>query len=86
MTKIVVMGAGIGGVSLAYEIKAELGPEDEVLVISDSPEFQFMPSNPWVAVEWRKREQVVVDLEPHFKRKNIGFSSVGVKKVHPDEN
>lgn len=86
MTKVVIMGAGIGGVSLAYEIRAELGPEDEVLVISDSPEFQFMPSNPWVAVEWRKREQVVVDLEPHFKRKNIGFSSVGVKKVHPQEN
>lgn len=86
MTKVVIMGAGIGGVSLAYEIRAELGTEDEVLVISNSPEFQFMPSNPWVAVEWRRREQVVVDLEPRFKRKNIGFSSVGVKKVHPEVN
>lgn len=86
MTKVVIMGAGIGGVSLAYEIKEELGPNDEVLVISDSPEFQFVPSNPWVAVEWRKRKDVVIELAPYLKKKNIGFSSVGVAKVMPEEN
>jgi sulfide:quinone oxidoreductase len=86
MAKVVIMGAGIGGVSLAYEIKAELGKEHEVLVISDSPEFQFVPSNPWVAVDWRKRKEVVVELEPHFKRKGIGFSAVGVQRLHPAEN
>jgi sulfide:quinone oxidoreductase len=86
MAKVVVMGAGIGGVSLAYEIRAELGKEHEVLVISDSPEFQFVPSNPWVAVDWRKRKEVVVELEPHFKRKGISFSSAGVTTVLPQEN
>ncbi len=86
MAKVVIMGAGIGGVSLAYEIRAELDREHEVQVISDSPEFQFVPSNPWVAVDWRQRKDVVVELEPHFRKKGIGFSATGVKRVHPEEN
>jgi sulfide:quinone oxidoreductase len=80
------MGAGIGGVSLAYELKAEVGKDHDVMVISDSPEFQFVPSNPWVAVEWRKRSEVVIELEPHLAKKKIGFSSAGVKRVHPQDN
>jgi sulfide:quinone oxidoreductase len=86
MAKIVVMGAGVGGTSLAYELRAELDKSHEIMVISDSPEFQFTPSNPWVAVNWRQREDVVIELEPCFKRKNISFSSAGVKKLDPLNN
>ena len=86
MATIVVMGAGIGGVSLAYELKAEVGKDHDVMVISDSPEFQFVPSNPWVAVDWRKRSEVVIELEPHLAKKQIGFSSAGVRRVHPQDN
>ena len=86
MAKIVIMGAGIGGVSLAYELREALSTDNDILVVSDSPEFQFVPSNPWVAVDWRKRQDVVIEIEPCLKRKNIGFSAVGVKKVHPPQN
>ena len=86
MAKIVIMGAGVGGTALAYELREELGKDHEILVISDSPTFQFVPSNPWVAVDWRKREDITIDLEPCFKRKNIAFSAVGVEKVDPDHN
>ena len=30
-----------------------------------------MPSNPWVAVKWRTREAVQVDLAPVFERRGI---------------
>lgn len=86
MAKIVIMGAGIGGVSLAYELREALSADNDILVVSDSPEFQFVPSNPWVAVDWRKRKDVVIEIEPCLTRKNIGFSSLGVKKVHPQQN
>ncbi len=86
MAKIVVMGAGIGGTSMAYELKEALGKGHQVKVISDSPEFQFVPSNPWLAVSWRRPKDLVVDLAPCFKRKNIEFSAVGVKRLHPDSN
>jgi sulfide:quinone oxidoreductase len=86
MAHIVIVGAGIGGVPMAYEAKALGRPEDRVTVISDTKTFHFVPSNPWVAVNWRDREDIVVALEPAFKQKGIEFSDVGVGRVEPDQN
>ena len=58
----------------------------QVTVVSDLPNFQFTPSNPWLAVNWRKPEELKVPLAPVFKKKNIGFTDVGAKRVHPAEN
>ena len=62
MARIVVMGAGIGGISQAYELKKEFGNAHAITLIGDSDRFEFTPSNPWVAVGWRKPNQVVVEL------------------------
>lgn len=35
MASIVVLGAGIGGMSVAYELRALLGPEHHVTVVGD---------------------------------------------------
>ena len=56
MAHIVILGAGIGGMPMAYEMKALARAGDTVTVISDAPKFHFVPSNPWVAVDWRKRK------------------------------
>ena len=86
MAHIVIIGAGIGGLPMAYEMRAAARPEDRVTVISNNKNFHFVPSNPWVAVNWRKREQIEIDLAPVLKRKNIDFIPVGAKRVHPDKN
>ncbi len=86
MARIVIMGAGIGGIPTAYEMREKARPEDEIIVISDSPTFHFVPSNPWVAVNWRKPDDIKVDLEPCFSKKKIKFNSSGVRRVHPSEN
>ena len=62
MATIAVMGAGIGGISQAYELRRELGKEHRIVLIGDSDRFEFTPSNPWVAVGWRKENDIVVDL------------------------
>ena len=46
MATIIVMGAGIGGISQAYELQKELGRQHRVIVVSDSDRFEFTPSNP----------------------------------------
>jgi len=74
MAHIVILGAGIGGMPMAYEMKALARPEDKVTVISESPRFQFVPSNPWVAVDWRKRSDIEIDIEPALARKGIGIT------------
>ena len=85
MPKIVVLGAGLGGTIAAYEIKAAVAGKAEVMSISDSDSYSFIPSNPWVAVRWRTPEEIRVDLPPVFAKKNIGFTSVGAKRVHAAE-
>ena len=86
MAKIVVMGAGIGGISQIYELRKELGKEHELVLVGDSDYFEFTPSNPWVAVGWRKGQQIKVDLRDLMKKYGIEFNGGGVKRLHADEN
>ena len=83
--RIIVLGAGLGGTIAAYEIRAAVKDKAEVLTISDTDTYSFVPSNPWVAVRWREPEAIQIHLPPIFAKKGIGFSSVGAKRIHPDE-
>ncbi len=86
MTEIVVLGAGIGGIAAAYELREKLPRKTaSVTVISDSEWFQFVPSNPWVALKWRKPEQIKVHLPEILKRMRIGFNASGASRVVPAE-
>ena len=86
LPRIVVLGGGLGGTIAAYELADKLRGRAQVMLVSDSPSFTFVPSNPWVAVHWRDPEAIHVDLDKALKRKGIGFSSTGAKRLHPDEN
>ena len=86
MSHIVIIGAGTGGVPAAYEIKALLGKEHEVTLINASPRFQFVPSNPWVAVGWREPEEVSVELAPFLEKKGIKFVAQAVTRIAADQN
>lgn len=86
MKRIVVLGGGLGGTIAVYGIAAKLRGRADVMLLSDAPDFSFVPSNPWVAVHWRKPEEIKVELAPVMQRKGIDFSSVGAKRLHPDEN
>ncbi|MEN6586105.1 MAG: FAD/NAD(P)-binding oxidoreductase [Sulfuricella sp.] len=86
MAHIVIMGAGIGGMPMAYEMREQLRSSDKLTVIGNGDSFQFTPSNPWVAVNWRTREDIQFPVAPYFERKNIGFISSPAKRVHPEKN
>jgi NADPH-dependent 2,4-dienoyl-CoA reductase/sulfur reductase-like enzyme len=86
MPRVVVLGAGIGGVPMAFELRERLGRKAEIDVVSESEWFQFVPSNPWVAVGRRKPEDVKVHLPPVFAKLGIGFHSCGARQVRPDRN
>jgi sulfide:quinone oxidoreductase len=86
MAHIVVLGGGIGGVSCAYELKQALRSEDRITLVSNKPFFQFTPSNPWVAVKWRSKSDITVDLATVLPKHGIAFSAAGASKVHPQDN
>ena len=86
MADIVVTGAGLGGTLAAYELVPILGPGDRLCVIGQGATYHFVPSNPWVAVGWRKRADVEVDLAGVMARKRITYVPQGAKRIHPAEN
>ena len=86
MARIVVLGAGIGGMSAAYELRGTLGQGPEITVIGEGDRFSFTPSNPWVAVGWRKPSDVEMPVACYLAKKNIAFEGVGAERVEPDHN
>jgi sulfide:quinone oxidoreductase len=86
MAHIVILGAGVGGMTMAYEMRESARAEDKVTVVSNFSYFQFTPSNPWVAVNWRTRDDITLEVGPRLRKKNIDFIPVGAARVHPEKN
>ncbi len=86
MSDIVIIGAGLGGMSAAYEIRAALGGAHRVTVVGDGAQFSFTPSNPWVGIGWRKPAEVQIDAASALARRDIGFIDSPASAVHPSEN
>ncbi|NNJ65691.1 MAG: FAD-dependent oxidoreductase [Xanthomonadales bacterium] len=86
MSTIVVLGGGIGGLSAAFELKDDLGDKHEIVLVSDQAHFEFTPSNPWVAVQWRKPEAIRLDLEELMPRHGIRFVGKAAKRVQPESH
>lgn len=81
MAHIVILGAGTGGMPCAYEMKAELGKKHEVTVVNANEYFQFVPSNPWIAAGWRKRDDITFPIAPYLKKKKINFVHAICSKI-----
>ena len=81
MAHIVIIGAGLGGSPLAYELRAALGREHRVTVVNATDYFQFVPSNPWLAVGWRTREKITLPIGQHFASKGIDFLGLPVTRI-----
>lgn len=86
MAHIVIMGAGIGGMPTAYELKAKLGNKHQITVVNAVDYFQFVPSNPWLAVGWSKREKITFPIRPYLERKSINFVAQPVTKIDAEQN
>ena len=81
MSRIVILGAGTGGAPAAYELRHALGSAHEVTLVNRSSRFQFVPSNPWVAVGWRETGDVSFELGPHLAKHGIAFRAAAVERI-----
>ena len=86
MAHIVVLGAGLGGSIMAYEMKDQLRKEDTITVVTKDPKYHFVPSNPWVAVGWRTPDDITIDIAQTMKKKGIAFRPSPMTKLVPEEN
>ena len=81
MAHIIVVGAGVGGVPCAYELRKKLGKDHRVTLVGSSPYFEFTPSNPWIAVGWRKCEKTRVEMRGPLDNKGIQWHDEPVETI-----
>jgi len=81
MAHIVILGAGTGGMPAAYDLRAAIGKQHRITVVNAVDYFQFVPSNPWVAVGWRERKDTTLPIAPHLNKKGIDFIAQRVDRI-----
>jgi len=86
MAQVVIVGAGIGGVPCAYELRKRLAKQHRVTLIGSSQYFEFTPSNPWVAVGWRQRERTRLHLRGPLESKGIEWIAESVASIDAPQN
>ena len=86
MAEVVVLGAGLSGTLMAYELVPKLKKGDRVTLIGQGSRYHFVPSNPWVAVGWRERKDIEVELGDVMQRKGIRHLTQGARRLYPNDN
>jgi sulfide:quinone oxidoreductase len=83
MADIVIVGAGLGGLPTAYELRHLLPKQHRITLISDKPEFTFIPSLPWIAFDLKPLENIQLDLEKLLKNRGIDWILGQVASLNP---
>ncbi len=84
MGKIVVLGGGVSGHTSAAFLKKWLGKKHEVIVVTPNSKWNWIPSNIWVGVGKMKKEDVLFDLAPVYKKKGIVYKQAKALSIHPE--
>lgn len=83
MVDIVVLGAGLGGLPTAYELRHLLPKSHRITLISDNPKFTFIPSLPWVAFDLTPLEKIQLNLETLLFGRDIDWIQGKVTRLDP---
>ena len=84
MARVVILGAGVSGHTLARYLSKWIGDNHEVVVVSPKPDWNWIPSNIWVGVGEMTKEQVTFDLDPVYKKAGVNFHQAKAISIHPE--
>ncbi|KUO78036.1 MAG: pyridine nucleotide-disulfide oxidoreductase [Desulfosporosinus sp. BRH_c37] len=73
MARIIVVGGNFAGLTSALELRRKLGHDHEVIMISKSSNFLFVPSLIWIPFGKRKLRDITVPLKPVVTKAKIKF-------------
>jgi len=84
MVKTIVVGGNFAGMTTALELKRRGKAEHEVVVVSNKPNFTFIPSLIWVPLGWREIKDIEVPIEPVLKNAGVKFVLAEALDADPD--
>jgi sulfide:quinone oxidoreductase len=84
-TRTVVVGGNFAGLTVALELKRKGRSKHEVLLISKSNVFTFIPSLIWVPLGWREIKDITVPIEPVLQKAGVVFIQAEALKVEPEQ-
>lgn len=61
---------------MAFELRQLLSKTTDVMAVNEGQWFNFLPSNPWVAVNWRKPEDIRINLAEVFSALRNSFQQL----------
>ena len=83
MARVVVIGAGLGGLPAAYELRHVLPRAHKITLIANQPRFTFVPSLPWVALGLKSLDSIQLDLAKIVPQHSIEFIHAAVTAIDP---
>ncbi len=86
MARVFVIGGSFAGLTGALEAKRRLGKDHEVILISKTEDFVYIPSLIWVPFGWRDVKDLSIPLKPVLDRAGVEYVHAEVTKVDPEAN
>lgn len=83
MATVVVIGAGLGGIPAAYELRHHLSDRHQVILVSDQNEFTFIPGLIQVALNLKPLEHIQLALEQLTKKHGLVWMPGKVLGIEP---
>lgn len=71
--RVLVLGSSFAGLTAALELRRRVPEPHEIVVVSRTEEFLFMPSLIWLAFGLRKRDEITFPVRPALEQKGITF-------------
>ncbi|MEY6431820.1 FAD-dependent oxidoreductase [Thioalkalicoccus limnaeus] len=84
MARILILGAGIAGHTVARYLNKWAGKEHQIIVASPKPKWNWIPSNIWVGVGEMTERQVTFDLAPIYRKIGVEFHLARALSIHPE--
>jgi len=81
--RVVVLGSNFGGLTAALAVKAELGSDVDVTVLSPSDRFLFTPSLIWVPFGKRTLRQITFPVDVTLERHGVEFVHEAATRIDP---
>lgn len=86
MARIVILGAGISGHTVARYLGKWIGKKHDIVVVSPNDKWNWIPSNIWVGVGEMSEQQVTFNLAPIYQKIGVDFRQAKAVSINPEGN